>query len=113
MFSRPGGGRVRAEWQERRKMPARLQRTPATMRGSRWQCRTGGSPALRRAQAFLRHLAAFVLDGGAVVLLRIERCDLRVVLLRALADLAGLRRDDQQFAGAAQQRDLALPARVD
>ena len=91
IFSRRGRG-VRAEWQKRRKTLARLQRTTATMRGSRWQCRIGGSAGLRRAQAFLRHLAAFVLDGGAVVLLRIERRDLGIVLLLALADLAGRRR---------------------
>src|SRR3954468_23709749 len=33
---------------------------------------------LGRAQAFLRHLAAFVRHGGAVVLFRIERRDLGV-----------------------------------
>jgi len=31
------GGGVRAEWQERHKTPARLQRKAATVRGSRWQ----------------------------------------------------------------------------
>src|SRR5689334_4599903 len=89
-FPPPPGG-VRAGWQKQPKALARLQRIPATMRGSRWQCRIGGRATLRGAQAFLRHLAAFVLDGGAVVLLRIERLDLRVVLLLARADLAGRR----------------------
>ena len=36
VFSRRAG-RVRAEWQEWRKTPARLQRIAATVRGSRWQ----------------------------------------------------------------------------
>src|SRR5690349_9045959 len=51
---------------------------------SAWQCLAEWQPSrplLRRAQAFLRHLAVLGLDGGAVVLLRIERLDLGVVLL--------------------------------
>jgi hypothetical protein len=36
LFLRGVGG-VRAEWQERQKTPARLQRKAATVRGSRWQ----------------------------------------------------------------------------
>src|SRR6185437_15084607 len=109
---RARGRGVRAEWQEWHKTLARLQRTTATRRGSGGSAGSA-SAGLRHAQAFLRHLAALVLDGGAVVLLRIERRDLGIVLPLALADLAGLWRHDQQFAGAAQERDLALPARVD
>src|SRR5579864_5787765 len=88
IFSRWGRG-VRAGWQEWRKTLARLQRTTATLPGSRWQ--RGAASLLRGTQAVLRRLAAFVLDGGAVVLLRIERRDFGIVLLLALADLAGRR----------------------
>src|SRR5579883_1298870 len=56
----------------------RLASDPCHAVWQSWQGR------LRRPQAFLRHLAAFCLDGGAVILLRIERRDLRVVLLPAL-----------------------------
>src|SRR5258708_29828234 len=73
-----------------------------------WNRRSSGG-----AQSFLGHFATGFLDGRTILLFGGERRDLGEVLLAAGADRAGRRLDDQKFTLAAEQRDLALPARID
>src|SRR5262249_26216464 len=65
------------------------------------------------AQALLGDLAAGFLYGVTIGLFRGEWGSLGVVLAPPGADVAARRFDDQQLAPAAEQRDLAFPARID
>src|SRR5215211_2165424 len=65
------------------------------------------------AQPFLGDLAAGFLHRFTILLFGAEGRDLGIVLLLAGPDVAGRGLDDQQLALAAEQRDLALPARID